>query len=1070
MNHSRPIYLLAFVFFILLFNTGFAQQKIIGTVVNETKIPLGGASVSVKNSAISTVAGDDGSFAINAKKGDKLEISFTGYIKQEIKVDSNSTIKVILQMTPTSLDEVIVTGYTAQKVKEITGSVAVVKPSDLITVPAGQVEQMLQGRVAGLTVITSGEPGGASNVRLHGIGNFGDVTPLYIIDGIQGDINNINPYDIESLQVLKDAGAYAIYGVRGANGVILVTTKKGRAGKAKLSYDFYIGKQYPLKERKDLLTPMETGELRWLAYKNSGFVDSNGYPTDELFGNGPEPVLPDYLYAGPHRALFEGDTLTNPDLYNIDDMGGTVPIYQIARFNKDGTDWFHQIFQPAVSQNHTVTASGGNENNHFLFSLGYLNQNGTLLNTYLERYTARVNTDFMIGNLVHIGENLQVSYRESTDEPTVGYSWLKDAINSMYGIHAEWLPVYDIKGNFASEDGTHGFYLFNPVAERIFAVGNDNKYTSSQISGNVYGEVNFLKHFSARSSFGGNLTDIFSHFFLAGSYASLPSGNPNNSLEESSRKNRSWTWTNTLNFSKIFLKHHSVKILIGTEAINSYNYMQRGSRIGYLYDDPNFLNLSNGYAIGQLNYSSGSKSTLFSLLGQLDYGINDKYFIRITLRRDGASVFAPENKYGLFPAVSGAWRISKENFMTPLEWLSELKLRASWGKTGFNGNTLPNNQYNSYFPDPSRSYYDIRGSSNLPALGLSGLTIGNPGTGWQEDIVTNLGLDIILWNGKLSITTDWYKKTASGLLFPAPLPVFVIGDAAAPNINVGNVQNSGIDLLMESKGKFSRNWSWDLTGTLAAYRNKITKLNGKQDFMPGYAKWNIGEYGAVDFVRNEIGHSLGEFYGYKIIGLFKDDDEVSKSAIQDGAAPGRFKFYDANNDGRISSDSDRVFIGNPNPKFTLGFNIEIHFKQFDFSTFFYGSFGNDVVNLVSAHRGDWGKLYDSWTPKHINTEIPKAEAVFNFSNDPSSTSYLVENGSYLRNKSLMIGYSFPQNVLQKIKMERLRIYIQAVNLFTITDYTGLDPEVTGMSSAFAIDNGYYPSSQRQFLAGFTMNF
>mgnify|MGYP000851106706 FL=1 len=1046
--------LLIVVFIFHLNDPVAAQQKITGVVTGIDNAPLFGASVRVKGSGLSTITDANGRFAITAGNGDVVVISFVGYEAKEIKFDAQTNLST--QLTPLfgNLDSVIVVGYTSQKIKEIAGSVATVNPEKLTEIPAGQVEQMLQGRVAGLTVITSGEPGGATQIFLHGPGNFGDITPLYIIDGIQGDINSINPYDIESIQVLKDAGAYAIYGVRGANGVILVTTKKGKAGRVRLSYDFYVGKTYPLKERKDVLRPMETAQLTWLQDKNSGYVDSLGNPSDQLFGDSSEPVLPDYLYAGPGWGLFEGDPGVNPQLYNIDDHTGSI--YQIARFNKAGTDWFHKVFEPALSQNHTLSASGGSDKSQYLFSLGYLDQNGTLLNTYLKRYTMRVNTGFNITNNFRIGENLQVSYRKNSEEPTFDLSFIKDAINSVYGA-PEWQPVYDIEGNFAAGDGTSGFILFNPVAERIFSIGKDNKYEQSQITGNVFGELNFFKYFSINSNFGGEINDLFSHFFIYKGYASLPNGDPDNELDERSEYLRNWTWTNTLNFSRVFANSHRINLLIGTEATSASNKLHVGSRTGFISNDPNYLDLSNGNANGQLNNGASSRYTSYSVLSQLQYGIHDKYFLNGTLRRDGVSVFGPENRYGWFPSVSGAWRISRENFMKSLQWLNECKLRVSWGKTGYYGNTFSNNQYNSYGSDPARSYYDI-GGTNSAVFGLSGATIGNPNTGWQQDVVTNIGLDAILWRGRLSINADGYKKKTDGLLFPAPLPVFVTGDATSPNINIGSVENTGIDLLVESKGNFSKNWNWDIAATFSSYRNKIIKIDGTQNsFMPN------------DFVKNEIGHPIGSFYGYKILGLFQDVSEVNKSPVQSGAAPGRFKFSDENGDGLINS-SDRVFIGNPNPKFTLGLNIEIVFKEFDCSTFFYGSFGNDIWNSISAHRGAWGELYDSWTAQHTNTIIPRAEAESNFSNDPTNTSFHVENGSFLKNKSFMLGYSFNSKFLERIKVDKLRVYVQAVNLFTITNYTGLDPEIYGSKSMFGIDNGYYPNNQQQFLAGLSMNF
>ncbi|MDP9041834.1 MAG: TonB-dependent receptor plug domain-containing protein, partial [Bacteroidota bacterium] len=385
--------------------TSLAQCKITGYVMGMDHVPIAGVTVSIKkNTQFGSMTDTSGIFNVTATRGSTLIFSSVGYRSFEFLVLNDTVLRVTLKISMANLDEMVVMGYSRQKVKEITGSVAVVKPEDLVSVPAGQVEQMLQGRVAGLNVITTGAPGSASIVRINGIGNFGDVTPLYIIDGVQGDINSINPYDIESLTVLKDAGAYSIYGVRGANGVIVVTTRKGRAGKAAINFSSYVGYQQPLSNEPDLLSPQEYGNLIWLAAKNL-----NQPASDPLYGNGSVPVMPDYyLDAGPNsnRGLFAGDPLVDPSLYSLADS----PIYKIEPFNKKGTDWFHQVYQPAWTRNYGLSVSGGNDRSHYLISLGYLDQQGTLVNTFLKRLTARINMDVAVKKWIKMGENIQISY------------------------------------------------------------------------------------------------------------------------------------------------------------------------------------------------------------------------------------------------------------------------------------------------------------------------------------------------------------------------------------------------------------------------------------------------------------------------------------------------------------------------------------------------------------------------------------------------------------------------------------------------------------------------------------
>lgn len=1057
---------------LFLFSTAaFAQQKISGIVSGENKLPLAGATIMIKGTNIVTTSLNDGSFSINAKTGDILEISFISYRTQQIKINNETSLKIVLQTAIVSLDEVVMTGYTAQKVKEITGSVAIVKPKDLTSIPAGQVEQMLQGRVAGLIVISSGQPGGASNVRLHGIGNFGDVTPLYIIDGVQGNINNLNPNDIESFQVLKDAGAYSIYGVRGANGVIVITTRNGKLGKTKVNYDFYLGTTRPLKQGLDLLNPQEMADLAWRAQKNSGS------PTDPFYGNGSTPVLPDYFIDGPGIA-FEGlsknDPRVNPALYNID--FGVRPIYQIIPTNKSGTDWFHEIFKPAFSQNHSLTVSGSTEKNKYLFSLGYLDQQGTALNSYLKRFTARINSSFSVNDHIRFGENLQLAYREN---PKIDQRQRLDPYsNSIYGAIKiqSILPVYDIKGGWGHF--FHQYFDENPISQRVIA--KDDKTSYWETFGNAWAEADFLKHFMLRTSFGGTLTNYYLYKYNLYTYYPKSNGLPDNIFAESAGYSRSWTWTNTLNFFKTFGNDHSLKALIGTEAIDNYNRETGGRKVGFFTNDVNYRFLSNGSPQGQSNYSFASASTLYSVLSKIDYGFREKYFLTGTLRRDGSSIFGSQNRYGWFPSASAAWRMTEEKFLSESKWLTDLKLRASWGKTGFYGNTDPFNQYSLYGGSIGDAYYDINGTSNTPVQGIRNIRIGDPNTGWQEDIVTNIGFESILWNGKLNVTIDLYNKKASGLLFPVTLPD-VLGGAAPPNVNVGIVRNTGIDLLLGSKGKFSKDWRWDATLTLTTYNNKIIKLTDLPYFNPQFE----GVNGRL-FVRNEVGHPSGSFYGYKIVGIFKDADEVSKAPVQNAAAPGRFRYLDADENGIINPD-DRIHFGNPNPKFTAGINIGINYRSFDFSTFCYGSFGNDVMNIPKTETDFFqtgstsiqyisakskAALYDSWTPQNTNTTVPFQENDNNFSNSGAGAvnSYGLENGSYFRNKSMILGYTLPAALLQKLKIEKMRIYLQAVNLFTITKYTGLDPELSGSSSSFGIDFGNYPNNQKQFLFGINVNF
>jgi TonB-linked SusC/RagA family outer membrane protein len=1061
------IFLLAIVFCLQAL-ISHAQDIISGHVTDrDEKLPLYPVSVVVKGSNKGTVTDSTGYFHIVAKKGSTLIFSFVGFNSTEIQIGDVRDLQITMSGRIADLNEVVMTGYSYQKVKEITGSVSIVKSNELTEVPTGQVESMLQGKVSGLTVINSGMPGASSNVRINGIGNFGNTTPLYIIDGVEGDINNLNPDDIESLQVLKDAGAYAIYGVRGGNGVIIVTTRTGKNGKTRIRYNGYYNRTVPLAKAIDLLNPSEQGEATWEAYNNSGQFGPMGYPTDPIYGSGQQPVMPYYLIAGPYSGLPENDPRGSDTAYNIDYSKG--PIYQIVRADQQGNNWYKDVFQPANTQNHTISVSGGNDKNRYLFSVGYLDQQGTLLNTYLKRFTIRTNTEFALNNSIRLGENIQLSYRDNPQIVNNQNFITTTNINDIaLGIATNpIIPVFDIKGGWAGLNTTNP--LNNPVANRTIA--KDNSSENTNVLGNIYAEVKFLKYFSVKTSFGGTYTDYYTYNYNY-SYATTINGLPLNDLTENSGYARSWTWTNTLNFSKTFNDVHSIKLLFGTETLNDYYRNQTGTTTGFYTNDPNYRLLSNGASPTPTVSSTASKTVLYSLISRLDYGFKEKLFVSATLRRDGASVFGDENRYAWFPSVSAAWRMSQENFMRDLDWLNELKIRGSWGQSGYYGNTSPFNQYTLYGGSPPTSYYDLRGTGTSSLQGIRPVTIGDNKTGWQDDVMTDFGLESILWKGKLSLTADWYTRRSNGLLFQVALPQ-VLGAASPPYENIGSVQNTGFNVSLGSKGNFSSAWSWNTTLTYSSYVSKVLSLPDLH-----YFDDNV-------YTRNEVGYPVGSFYGLKILGLFKDASDVAKSPAQQDAGPGRFKFYDANGDGKIEADSDRIHFGNPNPKFTLGINIGLRFKGFDFSMFCYGSFGNQVMNtpifITDIFHGSGAPLsknalYNSWRPTHMNTKVPLLESIENFSNnaDPlgfsGPDSYGLEDGSYFRNKSMELGYTLPASFLSKYRIENFRIYVQALNLFTITSYTGLDPELSGTSSSFGVDWGNYPSNQKQYIIGVSLGF
>jgi TonB-linked SusC/RagA family outer membrane protein len=1073
----------AFIF--LLFSSSlFAQKAVTGTVFSsKDNAPVNGATVLVKGTNTGVTTGANGNFSINVPSGrNTLVISYIGFHDQEVDVSSNNNVTVTLQENAAALDEIVVTGYTAQKKKDITGAVSVVNVTSMKSVPAGTSESLLQGQAAGVTVINSGAPGGYSNVRIRGISSLGSSDPLVIIDGVQGSLHDLNPNDIESVQILKDAGSAAIYGIQGSNGVIVVTTKKG-SGKSKITYTGYVGTQRPLENGFDVANTQGYADAIWRQAVGSGVA-----PKHPQFGNGAEPVIPDYITPAGAK---EGDPKTDPSTYVFDP--GQKDDNRITKASKAGTDWFHEIFKPAMIQSHTLSASGSNEKSAYFFSLNYFNQQGTLINTYLKRYSARINTTFNVKEHIRFGENAYLVYRQNPGFPggnqnegnAISYSYREPAI----------IPVYDIMGNYAGTGSSGLGNSNNPVALQQRQA--NNKSNDWQINGNAFAEADFAKHFTIRTSFGGTVENNYSYSFTYTGYENAEGNTSSNGFTERAGYNSLWQWTNTLNYNNQF-GDHSLKVLLGTEAKNIYNRSMSGNRGNYYTTDPNYWILNNGAPSTQTNNgASPTQTSLFSVFGRVDYNYKDKYLITGVVRRDGASVFAPDHRYGTFPSVTAGWRISQESFMKGVTFINDLKIRGGYGQLGSISNISPTNPYTLYNSGPGYSYYPIAGNSVSPTQGFFVSQFGNTNTTWEKDAITNIGLDATILNRKLDFSIEWYKKAVSDLLFRATSQIGAyVGGATLPFVNFGDIKNTGIDFSATYHANVSKDLRLDLTGTLTSYKSEVVSLP------PGYKYIDQNSNGSTRigaFTRTQPGQPIGEFFGYQVIGLFQDQADVSKSPKQDAAAPGRFKYADVNGDGQITPD-DRTFFGNPNPKFTYGLNLALTYKSFDFSAFFYGSEGNKNINYVKYWLdfpqvfGDVSNNVLNNSAKLINTQtnqptstkdplakvsnpgatVPVLEQDANFSNTSVFNSYYMENGSFLKCRQMQIGYTIPVATLHRFGIDRCRFYLQAANLFTITKYSGLDPELQTSSSTnnsnFGIDFGNYPANQKMYNIGVDLSF
>jgi len=1094
----------------------FAQKKITGKVISSgDKQPLLGATVEVKGQKTFTQTAADGTFTIEAADNSTLVITSVGFQKLEVPVGGKSSLgDISLAVTTTSLNEIVVTGYATQRKKDLTGAVSVVDLADARKQPVPDVVNMLQGQASGVAVVGSGQPGQAPVIRIRGFNSFGNNTPLYVVDGVPTqNVNDLNPNDVASMQVLKDAGAASIYGSRASNGIIVITTRRG-TGKVKVSYDGYYGLQVPKGGNVwDMLNPTEGGQLLFKAGQNYNALN----PTlqkpvgSNIYGYGATPVMPDFLVNGTVGSTTNtggfaaGSPAADPSLYFADPTGAKY--YQIAAANKAGTDWYHEIFKKKPIQQHNVTVSGGNDQSTYLFSFNYFNQQGTLINTYLKRYTIRANTSYKIGKIVRVGENIAYSATQNpqavsgilVEGSAIGYAMRENSI----------IPVHDIKGGYAGTAPKGLNNPRNPVA--LQANTGDDRGLAGRLFGNVYGEIDLIKGLTFRTSYGGEYYYGWSHTFNKPDFYNAEPQYTQPGYNESSYNGTDWTWSNTFSYS-LLKGEHNLKLVGGMESRQFSNHNLGGSIQGFFSWDPNYVNLSTGsgtpttysnanpiigYNPTSPNYKApvGAGESLVSYFARADYIFREKYLLGATFRRDGSSKFI-NNRWGNFYAVSAGWRISQEDFLKDAHWITDLKIRGSYGIMGNQFNALGTNSYTLYGSNKQTTYYDATGSGNSVVYGLSQSQIGNPDAKWEQDGNANVGFDLTILQGKLTVSLDWYNKSIKDLLFQTTL-LGTQGAATVPAYNVGRMKNSGIDLMVSGQTDLTRDLKLTGSLTFTTVNNKIQQIdaNGSKYFDVDGRRFN-GSF----IVRNAVGHPVSAFYGYKIIGFWNSQAELDAADLSARKATGdpnakyqadegigRFRYADNTNQGFIDANS-KTFLGNPSPKFTYGLNLGLDYKHFDFSVFLYGVYGNDVWNNVKWWTDFYGSfpgaassktaLYNSWTFDNHNAKGPIQDAV-NGSNGSTNTvpnSYFVEKGSYLRAKNMTLGYTFGTNRLSKVGISRVRAYLQAANLFTFTKYSGVDPEISvnstnGQNSAtdFGVDEGSY-ANPRQYLLGLQITF
>jgi TonB-dependent starch-binding outer membrane protein SusC len=1038
---------LVFLGMVLSVSTIFAQGRTItGKVSAEGEGPLPGVNVTVQGTTTGFITDVNGTYKIVVPgPAAVLVFSCIGYTNQEVTVGTQTVIDVTLKTSVEALQEVVVTGYSAQRRRDLTGSVGVVVPAELTAVPTGNVSNSLQGRTSGVTVVGDGRPGETSKVRIRGLSSFENNDPLYVVDGVPTqDISSLNPNDIQSLSVLKDAGAASIYGSRASNGVIIVTTKKGTKG-TKVTYSMYYGTQFP-GSGPNLRDTQQDADLQWLIYKNDG-ITTDVHP---LYGpaSNPNPTLP----------------------------------YWAAN-----TNWYKAITRNAPTQNHDITLSGGSDNAKYFVAVGALSQDGIVLYTDAKKYTARFNSEFtFLKGRVKVGENITAAYRTRH-----GVSNLDEQspITEIYQMPS----IIPVKMTVAVPDGTVGPFEVGDwggtgIAQRLGAIRNpvatlwrqkDNLNWEIRLVGSAFIDIKIMEGLNFKSILGGTFNNGYYDRYGWVTHEAAENV-ATNSFTEGAWFGNDWVSTNTLTLDKTF-GQHKILAVGGYEAVKyGIGRDVEGRRADYFSDDVLFRTLNNGASLLSANSSLNTPTTLVSQFLRVDYSLMDKYLLSATVRRDGSSRFGVDNRFGIFPSFSLGWRISDESFLQGVSFINDLKLRGSWGAMGNQLAVSPQNQFYAYGGSTSSSFYDINGTGNSSVQGFRATRIGNPDAKWETNVTANIGFEATILNNKVGIKFDWYLKKTKDLLYNPELPG-TAGDASPPYINIAAMSNKGLDMEFTYSDKFG-DLGFDGSIVLTTYKNNIDKItDGVTFFDPGNQTNTANRINGVPS-RNMVGHPMSEFFGYHVERLFQEADfhttvvdGVSTLVLnedvpaQDGAEPGFYKYQDSNGDNLITPE-DRVFIGHPNPKFTFGLNLAFSYKNFDLSAFLYGSQGNDIYNYIAGgSRLTADLLTNSWTSSNTSATLRKASSISNFSSNTEVTDADIEDGSFLRMKNLQLGYTIPEKLLSKVNIGSLRVYVQAVNLFTITGYSGLDPEIGGWDTSFGIDAGNYPIV-KEMLFGINVSF
>jgi TonB-linked SusC/RagA family outer membrane protein len=1025
----------AIIFFIICaaFQNAAYAQTVQGTVIDETGKAVQAASVVVKNASRGTTTDLDGKFSLTANAGNVLVVSSTGFVTKEVTVSNDKNLTITLARVNATLEDVVVVGYGTQKKTSVTGAISSVDSKTINSLPVVSVQQALQGRVPGLQVTNNGSPGTEPIVRIRGISSITYASnPLYVIDGFPtGDLSTIDTRDIESVDVLKDASAAAIYGSRATNGVIIITTKKGRRdGKLHVSLDSYYGTQ-DVTKRLSLLNPSQFDQYA-IAYRGSKVARRS------------DPLVSQPIYVGAN-----------------------------STYGTNVTDWQDAYFKSGAMNQQSIGLSRGNDVSRIYASAGYFDQTGTTPTVAYRRYNFRINSDHKISKAFTFGENLYIASANQAydNNETSTRSNLVNVIKMM-----PYMPVYDptTHGGFRGVNSVlDGGDPTNPIEDA--KLKNPGSRNTLKLLGTAYLEVNFTRWLKFRSTFGmdyaNGLDYRFSPIFsdggtIAGSSA-VQSTITNNRAVSSVQ-----LYTQQLTFDKNFGDHH-------LNAIAVYEYQ------GQVFRNENASGSQASNELKTLNNASNisvqtlkSNINLISYVGRVNYDYKGKYLLSGAIREDGLSVWAPGRKWATFPSGSVGWRIDQEEFMKNQTKISELKLRAGYGVTGLNGAVLGSSPW-QVSVSANSAYYPFGNSLNAgPASSIQG--VASPALNWELTKQLNLGLDLGLLNNAFTLSAEYFQRKTDNLILGVPLAPSLGVLSGNSILNVGGMRNNGFELQLgynDRKGDFQ----WNASGNISVITNKVLALAEGVPNIEAGSDADLTE--GYNVTNTAPGHSVQSFYGWVVEGIFQDSSDIRKHAKQNaGTGPGDLKFKDLNGDGKIDN-ADRTYIGSFIPKFTYSLNVGANYKNFGLSVFFQGVQGNKIYNALRATTEGMVRFFNAgtqvlnaWTPTNTNTNIPRAVSSDPNQNARPSTRFL-EDGSYLRLKNIMLSYTIPDKSLHSLTkgiVSNFRIYVSAQNILTFTKYTGYDPEVgnraPGSSSLTnGIDYAVYPQP-KVYQIGINANF